>query len=366
MTSHYITIKELPDYLKTPAFQKGTVIPISRKRAMSHAKNPRAMPEDVALILIKENDQLLGYIGLLPDIIFLQNQATHFAWMSCIWVNPEARGKGVASQLLREAFSKWNGYLLATEFTASAKRLYDKLNLFDDLAIVHGVRAYLRLNLAVLLPKKNPSLAKIRFLLKIIDAGFNFLNEMRLFFYKKKSSTIQVEQINEIDQESWKWIERFQKKELFRRTQNDLNWILKNPWLSNDLEAKEDASRYHFSIYSKHFAFSPLKIYLKNELVGLIILSIRGDAVKVPYAYFKTKHTATIAKVIEDYMLQNKCSILTIYNKQLVDYFAENRSLFFMIRPFNRHYLIAKALHWGQQKTDATIIQDGDGDCAFT
>jgi GNAT superfamily N-acetyltransferase len=365
MTSHYITISELQDYLKSSAFQNSSVIPISRKRAMSHAKNPRALPEDVALILLKENDLLMGYIGLLPDTIYLQNQAIHLAWMSCIWVNPEARGKGVASQLLREAFSKWDDYLLATEFTVPAKRLYDKLNLFDDLTIVHGVRAYLRLNLAVLLPKKNPRYSKTHFLLKIIDAVFNFLNEMRLYFYNKKNANIQVEQINEIDRDTWKWLEQFQKKELFKRTQNDLNWMLKNPWLADTLEAKEDASRYHFSIFAKHFVFSPLKIYSQNKLVGLIILSIRGDAVKVPYAYFKAKHTAIIAKVIKNYLLQNKCSILTIYNKYLVDYFIKNRSPFFIIRPFKRHYLIAKALHWDQQKTEA-IIQDGDGDCAFT
>ncbi len=365
MTSHYITIRELPVYLKSSAFQNSSVIPISRKRAKGHANNPRAMPEDVALILIEENDQLLGYIGLLPDTIYLQNKAVHLAWMSCIWVNPESRGKGVASQLLREAFSKWDNYLLATEFTAPAKQLYDKLNLFDDLSIVHGVRAYLRLNLAVLLPKKHPRYTKVQLLLQIADAAFNFLNEQRLFFYKKKSTAVQIEPITEIDHESWKWIEQLQKKDLFKRGQNDLNWILKNPWLSDTSEAKEDANRYHFSVYEKHFVFLPLKIYLENKIVGLIILAIRGDAVKVPYAYFEEEHTAIIAKVIEDYMLQNQCSILTIYNKQLADYFTKNRSSFFMIRPFKRHYLIAKALHWARQKTEP-LIQDGDGDCAFT
>ena len=365
MTCHYITIKELPDYLKSSAFQNGSVIPISRQRAKGHANNPRALPDDVALILLEENNQLLGYIGLLPDTLYLQNQAIHLAWMSCIWVNPDARGKGVASQLLREAFLKWDNRLLATEFTAPAKQLYDKLNLFDDLTIVHGVRAYLRLNLAVLLPKKNSQYTKVLFLLQIADAAFNFFNDLRLFFYKKKRQTIQVEQVSEIDQDSWKWIEQLQKGELFKRTQNDLKWVLKNPWLSNTSEAKEDAGRYHFSIFAKHFAFSPLKIYRQNKLVGIIILSIIGDAVKLPYAYFKEKHTAIIAKVIVDYMLQNKCSILTIYNKQLVDYFTKNRSPFFMIRSFKRHYLIAKALHWKQQKNDI-ILQDGDGDCAFT
>ncbi len=365
MKSQCITIRELPDYLNSAEFQNSNIIPISHQRGLAQSKNPRAEAEDVALILLKENDQLMGYIGLLPDTIYLRDQARHVGWMSCLWVSPDARGKGIATKLLNKAFEVWNNRLVVTEFTAPAKRLYDKSNFFDDLTINHGIRAYLRLNLAVLLPKKDPRYLKVRFLLKIVDATFNLFNAMRLFFYKKRELDIRVEEIREVDEAIWKWIKQFQKEELFRRTKIDLNWLLKNPWLNNTSEAEKDARRYHFSVYEKRFRFVPLKIYYKEKIAGFVILAQRGDALKLPYAYFEKEYTDTIAEVLKSYMLDNNCSTLTIYNKPLNNSFLKNKSPFFIIRPFKRHYLIAKSFDWTNQNQPATL-QDGDGDCAFT
>ena len=365
MKCQYITVSELPQFLNTEEYQHSDIIPISHQRARAQAINPRANEKDIALILLMENQKMMGYLGLLPDTIFFQDQAQKVAWMSCIWVNPNARGKGVATKLLEEAFKVWDNRLLATEFTAPAKKLYDKINRFDDLTIVDGIRAYLRFNFAVLLPKKNPRYLKIQFLLKSVDAVLNFFNSIRLFFYKKNVKNIRLEKINEIDQSTWQWIQKFQKNELFRRTNIDLNWLLKNPWLGNSTEAKNDAKRYHFSIYEKHFEFQALKIFLNERLIGFLILAIRGDALKVPYAYFENEDSDKITETIKNFMLDNNCSTLTIYNQPLIQSFQKKRNPFFIIRPFKRHYIISKAFAWTNQNQAATL-QDGDGDCAFT
>ena len=129
MMTTFITISELESFVQSPAFQQAANIPISTRRAISQANNPRAQPDDVALVLIYEKDILLGYLGLVPDYLYVNGQPERICWMSCIWVNPEARGKGIAKQLLHSAHERWEGRLLATEFTAPAKQLYDKLGL---------------------------------------------------------------------------------------------------------------------------------------------------------------------------------------------------------------------------------------------
>ena len=363
MTIECIKIKDLISWVASPAFKRLKVIPISRHRAQSQARNPRAQPDDVALVLIYDETNLLGYLGILPDQIFYNNQPHRIAWMSCIWVNPKARGKGIAKQLLTKGFEVWDNQLLATEFTAPAKSLYDKMELFDDLHQSEGLRAYLRMDLAYLLPKKNPKYRSFRFAFRLFDVLFNAVNDIRWWFYRSdQSSTIYF--VDRVDDAIAEFIESKQKDELFQRNKKELNWILQNPWLSDSAEAKEDATRYHFSSYEKEAEFVNLKMEEEGQVVAYAMLLRRGSTLKVSYLYADAKSLKQIAVAIIDYMRKERLSILTVYHQSLVDYLKENRRPFFLMRPFERSYLIAKKRHqnWGK----GGVIQDGDGDVAFT
>ena len=182
MKVELIRHQELPVFIESPIFRSNAPLPISRRRAMSHFHNPRAEAQDTVLVLISENDTMLGYLGLLPDLLFINNREERIAWMSCIWVSPAARGKGIAKRLLGAAYEAWDGRLLATEFTGPAKQLYDKTGYFNALTSLHGQRFYLRSNLAFLLPPKHAIFQKGRFLLKALDAFINFFyKQIQLF-----------------------------------------------------------------------------------------------------------------------------------------------------------------------------------------
>lgn len=85
----------LSQYISSNDFGSQQTLPISKHRALSQINNPRAEENDVLLILAKEEGQVLGYTGVLPDMLF---DSIKFGWLSCLWVSEEARGKNIGTR----------------------------------------------------------------------------------------------------------------------------------------------------------------------------------------------------------------------------------------------------------------------------
>lgn len=358
--------KELAGFIQSPLYQNSHYLPISQHRAISHAHNPRALPEDLVLVTIYEEKELVAYLGVLPDDLLFNGKKEHAGWLSCMWVDPKMRGKGLAKKLIHTVFEAWNYRILVTEFTPAAKGLYDRTEQFLDLAKPKGIRGYRRFALAELLPAKNPDKwNRFSGLLKLADGVGNLFNAARLGLHKQ--SKIQYTQLEQIDEEAWALLEKFRSKdELMRRELDALNWILEYPWLINSPET-EESQRYHFSSVAKNFQFLPLKIYnSKSIAIGFIILSIRDGKMKTPYTYFDPKEVKTVAKLIEQQMAKHNIHTLTTFQSELLAYWQKNKGPFWMRRDQQRHYIISKVFEEQLAKNPTILIQDGDADAAFT
>lgn len=359
-----ISISALPKFLASAEFKAMDALPISTRRGWAQHRNPSAQADDIVLILAYLNQRMVGYLGFLPDDIFILDKKIHLAWMSCIWVDASARGKGIARTMLQKGYECWEGKLLATEFTDPAKRLYDKLGWFDDLAIKEGLRCYLRFNLAVLLPTSRPKLKKLKPLLKIGDSILNIFNGLRLNFYTKKQYT-QPKQLSQFDEESIAFIQKKNQRASFRRNVKVLEWLLENPWLGNQSQDQSDAGRYHFSVYSALFRFSILKIKKNTQVQAIVLLAERDRALKIPYCWLAENAEAQVVRNICNYMVQQKLNMLTLYQETLIPFLKKEKTPFYLKRTFKRHYLISKKIEKPDHSSPIQI-QDGDGDCAFT
>lgn len=59
----------LRSYIDSETFQNAPVIAISKHRAASQISNPEATEDDILLLMAFENDNMVGYLGVLPDKI---------------------------------------------------------------------------------------------------------------------------------------------------------------------------------------------------------------------------------------------------------------------------------------------------------
>jgi len=358
-----LKVKELKAYIDSQEFEESAVLPISRHRALSHIENPRAQPDDVILVLVYFNNKMEAYLGVLPDELHFKEGTYRVGWLSCMWVNPILRGKGIAKRLIQTVFDAWDHRILVTEFTVAAKGLYDYTKQFVDLAQPVGVRGYLRFNWSELLPKRDEKWQKWKTVLQLSDALLNIPNSLRLALHKKQSNVV-AEQVTTIDEASWQFIHSRKSGELMNRNQAEIEWIYNNPWLKEGPEDK-DSKRYHFSSVANRFQFIYLKVKEGEELIGFLLLSVRDQNVKVPYAYFDKENASKMFEVIRQYLFDFKANMLTVFHLDLVTYIQENKTPFYLKRNFQRHYIVTKEFE-PFLSTNPLRIQDGDADCSFT
>ena len=87
MKYYSYTIKELKSKLDDIDFWKSTVLPITPYRAHSQIKNPKAEDSDICLIVARDGEKINGYIGILPDYIFIGEKKRKIGILSSWWVD---------------------------------------------------------------------------------------------------------------------------------------------------------------------------------------------------------------------------------------------------------------------------------------
>lgn len=355
----------LHEYIYSEEYSKLEFVPISKHRALSHIANPRAKDEDVLLLLAYEEKELVGYLGVLPDLIYVDNEFVRCGWLSCMWINHKHRGKKIAFKLVQKSIELWDKKILVTEFTDPARRLYDKTENFVSLKEIKGIRLYLRFNLAKILPPKRKFFNQIKTPLKIFDALFNGLFDLRYLVLRNKLKNLQLEYVNQVDEEIDRFVEARQQKQIFKRRKEDLNWIIKNPWILSSRTEDEDSKRYHFSSLEKRFEFVPIKIFdQKDELIAFVLFARRNDDLKIPYCYGKDK--TAIIKVIRYHLIKWRIKTFTAFNTELLVSLQESRMPALFRKEIKRNYIVSSSIVDDQFLGQDFEIQDGDADCSFT
>lgn len=85
--------------------EPGTLVPITRERALAQAANPAATGSDIGLVLARLEGKPIGYLGLVP--VGTTGPAGHgrASFLSTYYVAPEHRNTGAGTLLMLEALA---------------------------------------------------------------------------------------------------------------------------------------------------------------------------------------------------------------------------------------------------------------------
>ncbi|HIE16385.1 MAG TPA: N-acetyltransferase [Bacteroidales bacterium] len=302
---------QLQEFLNSEKFKTMPVIPISPHRGLSHIKNPRALEQDILLILAYDDrENMIGYLGLLPDDLFIETKKIHCAWMSCIWVSEQSRGKGIAQKLVSEAYNCWDGKILATEFTPQAMLLYKKINLFENFITKQGTRIYLRFVLTKVLIKKTNWLKIAYPLLFVIDLLANLFVDI---WQKKQYRYIQADNLI-FSETLFDGSVKYQNMSNgFFRGYTEINWMINCPWLSLKKHQKTD-KKYHFSSWARQVK----NIFVKNiRTNATLMLFVRDGHLKIPYVWGDW-HYKELQQVFAFVVKKYKVAVVTVYHQELI------------------------------------------------
>lgn len=345
-------------FIQSDIYAAMPVLPISKHRAISHIHNPRANDNDVLLILAYENNNLLGYLGVLPDDIYAYNgEIFHVGWLSCIWVSPMARGKGIAKKMVLKAYEAYKHQLLITNFTREAGLLYHKLGIFENLPDMDGYRYYRRMCLADILPNRFPKTKPLKFLFKLFDASFNLFWSP---FLKQKNNQLKFK--NALPSKDYLIRSNiFDVSVGFKRSEKEFKWIEDYPWIKQVKTKSKEAEKYHFSSEEKHFESMFVQINEKEEVLGYIKYIFRNGHLRIPYILYSTTHIEIFAKAITQLVLQKDASYITLFLP--VDVKRKLNFRYIYKKAIIRQFKITTELI---RKINAITIFDGDGDASFT
>jgi hypothetical protein len=359
--------EELKSFINSNEFEKLKVLPISRHRAISHIYNPTAEKNDILLLLACKDKEIIGYLGILPDKVIVKNdKSLKCGWLSCFWVDSSMRGKGIGLELMLKSLEIWNNNLLGVDYVPFTKIIYNKTGAFTNPISKAGVKLYLRFDLHTLLPPKNKIFNKAQLLFKVSDYIFNLFSDLRFLFPRSNIGNMNFEYVDNVDAETGQFISKFQGTELFRRGMNELNWILKYPWVLSAKEKDELNKKYYFSSVDKSFNFYCIKMNNdKGNLNAFLIFAKRNKTLKLPYCYFEKNALPEVISLIERHLLKWRINTFVSFHPDIMSYFMSHRTFSLFKKKIKRNFLLSEVLE-DAIKNIPFDIQDGAGDSVFT
>lgn len=358
----------LTEFIESKIFRNLADLPISYHRAVAQLNNPRMLPTDILLLMAMENEQVLGYLGFVPDEIKVgEGRKERIAAISCLWVSPAARGKRIAEKMVRRGLELYDGNLLGSDYVPGIKKIYDRSEgFYEDPFALKGFRIYLRSELAYILPPKKELFAKLKPMLTIADTMVNTLLQVPAILKKNQlPEGVSIAEVDRFDQEDIKLIEAQKGNAVLGRDLKTLNWIMEYPWVIEEREKSELNKKYYFSSSEPFCCHRLVKVKNKNnELIGIMLFLHRNKHLKLSYLFYQGDINI-VGKVVDFIMNDWKAHIFTSFHKDLNQYLQTTGKRGLYQKPIQRQYVIAKK-YWNLITAPDTIVQGGDLDAAFT
>ncbi len=354
-TFHKSSLKTL---IESEVFQSWNNIPISFHRAISHIANPRALEKDVLLIIVTDDEQLIGYLGLLPDDLIFNTQKQHVAWLSCLWLDAAYRGKQIVQQMLKIANKNWGENMLISGVVPQIEKIYSKSGYFNHIFELKGLKIYAGFDFSTWLPPKHAIFRKTQGLLKVADNFFN------LFCFVKTQDIQSNINCNKaiFNDALQQFLAKTASPYLAQKSFIDWQWMLTYPWV---LEKGKPEPRYYFTSVADQFQYLSYQFANKeDEIVGFVIFNIRDKTLKMPALYgfeqIENELLVLIKQIIKQYNIASFVTfqdglINAIQNGKLSGYYKKEQS---------RKIFIGNSINFNALSQD--LFQDGDGDLGFT
>ncbi|HPD94919.1 MAG: GNAT family N-acetyltransferase [Bacteroidales bacterium] len=356
-----LTLKQLTVFSNDTKLFNRELLPISRTRALSYMANPRANNDDNVLYLAYDDDRLVGYRSVLPDLAYIDEKPHRFVWLSGTWVHPDYRRRGISTRLLEDITADWNGMVLGNRMAPGVKQIFDKITFLHDVFQVDGIRFHLRKTFLKTYNCCNYSNRLGRIGERCINFfNFSILNRNLL----KLPTEVELDYFSRPDAELNELFAQSCEHTLTKRTDLEWNWILRFPWLLSAPLPDVVSQKYFFASAVKSFNQFLVKVYRGGELLGMLHMQHSNTRFSVPFSNFNEEYADLMAKIVLLHAHKCKASFITVYNPLLINGLKQLRMYYFYSTDRVRKYVATNPF---AQMLNGKVINfaDGEGDNAF-
>ena len=361
------TIADLKTVLESEDFWQTTPLPITQQRALAFIRNPRAQEDDPALLVAYQGTRVIGYLGMLPDKLFVNDTAYKLGWLTGWWVDPSWATMGVGAILLFKALNAYDQHIGVSGGSREARKALHASQRFFDLKPLKGLDIRLRWNVTQDILGRLPRMKPFRVWFKTLDVMLDEFVTLRGFFWQRRHPPYQrlrYDYISAIDEETHRFIQRHHQQDLTRKEKSDLSWIMNNPWIVAAPFKDSPSKRYYFSSRAGRFSYLGVKVFEpSDEMLGFFLLKVRDDRMSVIYSFFESRHAASITAAVFYHALAMDVSILSLYDEHLVAGFSKLRCPCWSAQKKSRGFSLSNV--FADIPLSNYRLQGGDGDLAF-
>jgi GNAT superfamily N-acetyltransferase len=359
--------KDVPALMADANFWGHDFLSISKHRLRAHYTNPNCSDDDVILLLAYFNEELVGYMGVFIDKIVLDGDENKIGWLSTWWVHPKTQGTGIGREILNTMYAAQNGRIGISQFTPSAKRVYDKSGYFNTLKENYGIKAVLRSNLAFVLPAIFAPSKSFVLLIQLLDNVMNVFVGIKLALQeriiKSNLKDITIEYLSTIDPETEAMIATHNKNHISPKNAAFFEWLKAFHWVEEapllDLTNKD---KYQFSIYDRHFNVYLIKILEGKKCIGFVVLQRRNHVCKILFAYYRPEKVGIVADIVKLQCIRQAVREIICYDQAIAAEFSHSAVFLYKTKKV-KHSIISK--EFGKDNFEGIVMNFGDGDCSF-
>jgi hypothetical protein len=273
---------------------------IARQRAYAIINNPYVTYDLKIISALFVNDHVAAYTYLFPDKVRVLDEDGNpmqklIYWNTALYCDPKYEGRGYAFCVIGQFCELYgDDYFDLDAAPASIENLkYAGLH-------VEFLNQYQ-------LSRKSIGNAGLKSILARIK------EKCELYLFSNKRSLIKqisttkysLEYVDFIDDETYDFICKHATNDLFLRSHEMLNWILKYPLMrSCPLLSRVDRDNV-FSSNRKIFAFYGVRILVDNQLVGFYIYSDSKEIWYLNYLYYDTNYEKEVYYSIAEHVIHS-------------------------------------------------------------
>jgi hypothetical protein len=280
-----ITKSTLREAIENNTYWKNGMAPIPKSKAIWLLANDRIQEDDYCGVIGYENEKIIAFIYMIPDFLNTGKPIKKIYWMLLWWVDNTLTNTIIGTYMYNEAVNFANKQIIIKAYAETASDFYNKQP-YKIIASKLRHTLFFSMDTSMLLGRF-PFLKALKPLLGIIDnLSYHVLKLINRAKLKKRTNTLTYEYINDIDNDTWAFLEPLCKNDLILKTKDYMNWQISNTQFTQTPTSKHRYFALQAGL-SSNIHIHNLKIVKDATIIGFISYIVNYNECNVKY--FLTK-----------------------------------------------------------------------------
>jgi len=284
-----LTKNDLQDaVLNNTYWGPGKNAPISKNRANWLVQNPRLNDGDYCLLVGLENDTMIAFVYMMPDVLNDENK-TDVYWMIEWWVVPAYQNSVLSTYIFTEGMRLAGDNILIKFYAEHIKAFYDKQP-FSELQTRMRQTIFFGLNPDLIIRK----ISFFRYIKPIIYWGDRLISSFYRYrnrrLVNKLNKDLSFDYINQIDTSLENWVLSKCNSDVIYKTVEYLNWQLSPEQYLTTPVFDKVYEKVQLRDYGPVMDLYNFTVIRNKEVIGFISFSNHGGEVYLKYFLGEEEH----------------------------------------------------------------------------